>query len=180
VIEAENEVIDSEERHLSAIRITRGCTVNVRESLWEDLRRPTEQLLDITTMVSFVYASLTFGHRFFSRIGQTEFDYELGLLGPLGRTLWSDPGRWPLTWISDINYRATSPADLWLRRRIAIAELAVPETRATIGFGLVEELFDFFGFGIPRQLYDSHLSEVRGRWPSLDAAPPARPTREAS
>lgn len=98
----------------------------------------------------------SFGHRFFRLVGHAEFDYELGLLRPLGRMLWGDPRRWTLSWGSHIKYRATSPADLWLRRRLSTAGVAAPESRADIGFGLVEELFDSFGFVIPRELHNAH------------------------
>lgn len=161
IVEVEAATFASDERVLSAIRLSRTVEGSVRESLWEDRHGSwhDKKVVGVLSMVGFTAAALLFASRIYTDLSVDQIDCAIGLSGPLGRELVVDSER-RSPFFSP--YRSTSAADLWVRRQVPMSVATETASRANVTFGICEELFDYFGYEMPRNIFDEILGELRG------------------
>jgi hypothetical protein len=128
---------------MSVVDARSDLSVRVWESLWEDTSPQLGQdKLDVTSVFSFAYAGLLFANRLYSAIGVSRFVIEVGLTSPLGRALVVDHARFTGLFR---RYRATSAADLWVRRDVRNDAVNSPEGREGVAAELSSELLEYWG-----------------------------------
>jgi hypothetical protein len=144
---------------VTAVRVGRDLTLAVREGLWEDLGEDAgKNRLGVVALVAFGLGSLLFCRRFYANTSVERIGFRLGILGPKGRFLWK--GQNPIHFIGD-QPTATTTEDLWAERDITVADLESASTRSDINFGVLSELFDYFGWEMPRATYEQFVETAR-------------------
>jgi hypothetical protein len=169
---------DDGKRMAIVASMTRAGVVRVRETLWEDFHGPIAQQggnrLGISTTSAFAMAALLFAYRYYGSAGIAKFRVRLGLVAPEGRMLFMDSDRRvPLLQA----YRATTTEDLFIERELSLDDITTFAKRSDIAFSIVSELYEFFGFGLTRDLFDGLVAE--SRYVEMEGVPPVplRPSR---
>jgi hypothetical protein len=159
IVEAEAKSFVNDRSILSVLQMTRGLTIDIRESLWEDIREGDQdrKRVGIVTMIGFVMAALLFADRVY-RPDVPRFELTVGLIGALGMTLWLDsPDRVPFLFSPP----TASVDEIWVTRTVSLDDIANIERRANVANDIIDEVFDYFGWQLTRSVYDELLNEAR-------------------
>jgi hypothetical protein len=170
---------DDGKRMAIVASMTRNGVVRVRETLWEDFHGPIAQQggnrLGISTTSAFAMAALLFGYRYYGSAAIAKFRVGIGLVAPEGRMLFMDSDRRiPLLQ----TYRATTTEDLLIEREVSLDDISTLEMRKDIAFSIVSELYEYFGYGLTRDLFDGLVAENRYVEMDGDQPAPLRATAE--
>jgi hypothetical protein len=135
--------------------ITDRMAVRVREAPWERSDPESGRTADVTSLVVFVMTATMFTHRLYGPLGVEACHYRVGLASPAGVRLALD--RRGFRGFSNA-YVATSRTDIWIDRQLNVRDLATAEERQTVTFGVLGELFDYFGW---RAKEESLISQIK-------------------
>ena len=159
IMESEGKGLEGTES-LSVARFGRSGDVAVRESLWEDaIPQVGPNKIGTTALFGFANATLLFAKRFYEALSVTDLKVRVGIIGPLGRSLFSDSNR-RSPFFND--YRATSDQDIWVERDLTVASLATFADRLERAKDICDELFEYFGWELSPPVVEALLNDLKG------------------
>jgi hypothetical protein len=115
------------------------------------------RVLDIESLGAFALGALLFSSKLYRQANVDRFEISFGLVSPLGRQLWLNPGFFrPFSQV----YQATSPVDLWVRRTVDTSTPEQEPERQALAFEIVAELTEYFGLVLLQGTWDALLRRI--------------------